>query len=676
MEAIEEAESFEMIQNSTTKMMLGWMGALLSRLGQVQATGAILVNQPVSYSAAISSCAQLSESIWDLSAQFDAGLNTSISGLLFDGDITKDQLFWISSDQDADDCQGINTSGHAQRVDCESELPVLCTQSAPVSNSSYSDTSAKWQITHPVANSTFTGYRDYHAWKFRGVRYTKKPDRFAYSSVFLEPGNVSAITAGADCVQPIGEVTSGSSEDCLFLNIWTPSLPPASDASSPQLKPVMVYLYGGGFTSGSGKNPSTDGTNLASRGDAVVVSINYRVGSVGFLAFPDGVHNGNYAVSDMVAALAWVQRYIRHFGGDAARVTVFGESAGAQGKHILLASPAAQGLFHRAILQSDPTSYPRGGFTWPRYATIEDAYRDGTTKVLKETGCLNATDQVACLNKIDGFDLVNLETNFNGVVVAGTYLQHDELVVNKPGLASNVSVMTGTNRDECGVYIDEDAYPGNGSTFDAYFRDHVGIDQGLPDNYTHGIPLAPFSVGNSPAAILNATLRIASDGEFVCLDLAKAYSAARHAAFASVHVFQFNRTYSPAGYTRPWCDAPKTPEKPHGDPDGEYFKCHAGEQLVVFGNAVRAGQPDRDGRDVPFMRLVIEHWAAFARSADPNPDGAHLRARGRYERLAQMDRAGRWEAVDADRPTMRLLQWDGAQVLFVETEQCRALGIP
>ncbi|KAF3023170.1 hypothetical protein E8E14_014148 [Neopestalotiopsis sp. 37M] len=651
----------EVKNSSTPKMMLGWIGSLLWQLAPLQATslnvssgggitiltsnaldgaqntgdGAILVNQPVSYNVTSSLCTQLSETIWSHNAtKFNAGLDSSISGLVHTGNIREDQLFWVASSPNDGSCPGMDTSGRVQSLDCGILLPVLCTQSAPVSNSTHSDTAATWQISHMVADSTFTGYRDYHAWKFRGVRYAKKPERFTYSSIFLQPGNVSAITAGADCVQPIGEVTSGSSEDCLFLNIWTSSLPPAKSSNNitgTYLRPVMVYLYGGGFTSGSGKNPNTDGTNLASRGDVVVVSVNYRVGNVGFLAFSDGIHNGNYAISDMIAALTWIQNYIQYFGGDATRVTVFGESAGAQGTHILLSSSKAKGLFHRAIMQSDPTSYPHGGFTWPRYATIEDAYRDGTMKVLNQTGCLDAQDQLSCLESINGFDLVNLETNFK-----------------------------------------------NGTTFATYFEDHVGIDQGLPDNYSLSIPPGPFSFsnGSAPEQVFNATLRVASDGEFVCFDLAKAYSAAKSGAFKAVHVFQFNRTYSPSGYTRTWCDAPKTPERPHGDPDGEYYKCHAGEQLVVFGNIVRSGQPDRDGLDVPFMQLTVDYWASFARTGDPNPDKDYLKALGHYNTLSQIELAGPWESVSYGKPTMRLLQWNGAQVPFVETEQCQALGIP
>jgi len=299
-------------------------------------------------------------------------------------------------------------------TNCLVELPALCTQSAPLSNTSFADNSPAWQLTQPVGTEAqLTGYRDAHTFKFRGVRYAKTPARFTYASPHLETGDIQAVTPGADCVQPIGEVKNGSSEDCLFLNIWTPHLPRSAGAVKAELRPVMVYLYGGGFTSGSGKNPNTDGTNLASRGDVVVLSVNYRVGNIGFLAFDDGVHKGNYALSDMVAALEWVQKYIEHFGGDKDRVTVFGESAGAQATHILLGSPKAKGLFHRAIMQSDPQGYPKDGkFSWMSYDTPEKAFNGATKKVLNQTGCLDAKDPVECLSKYSGFELVNLSPNF------------------------------------------------------------------------------------------------------------------------------------------------------------------------------------------------------------------------------------------------------------------------
>lgn len=360
----------------------------------------------------------LGEAPWDpATADFNTALDKALTYQGYQKLAPQGQIYWISKvNADDDTCRGIDASGKIHDVDCWSELPTLCTQSAPVSTSSFANNSQHWQVQQFVGNKLLTGYRDYHTWKFRGVRYAEKPGRFAYSRVsdFSESGEVDATEAGADCSQPIGEVTSGSSEDCLFANVWTPYLPRMGDQDKKsQLKPVMLYLYGGGLTSGSGKNPNTDGTNLASRGDVVVVSVNYRVGSIGFLNFNDGIHKGNYGISDMVTALEWVNKYIKYFGGDPERVTLFGESAGALGTHIVLGVPKAKGLFHRAIMQSSPDGYPSGGkFTeYPNYDTVEHNYETTTKTVLREAGCLNETDQVACLRKLNGFELVSLNTN-------------------------------------------------------------------------------------------------------------------------------------------------------------------------------------------------------------------------------------------------------------------------
>ena len=252
--------------------------------------------------------------------------------------------------------------------------------------------------------------------------------------------------------------------------------------------------------------------------------------------------------------------------------------------------------------------------------------------------------------------------------------------------------MVGVNRDEAGVNIDADAYPANGTSLAAYFDAEVARQFSMPANASTLLGLSkPANIstfsGVSPAAaasplaltpdqIFNTSVRIATDAVFTCYALAKAASAARHGAFAASYVYQFNRTYQTAGYTRPWCVPPKTAARPDGDPDAEYYKCHAGEQMIVFGTARRAGRPDRDGLDVPFMQLVVDYWAAFARSGDPNPDRAYLVARGHAHTLAQVEKTGRWAAVDAEKPTMRLLQWNGAQVPFGEAEVCGALGAP
>ncbi|MFV3127167.1 carboxylesterase/lipase family protein [Niveispirillum sp. KHB5.9] len=167
---------------------------------------------------------------------------------------------------------------------------------------------------------------------------------------------------GADCQQdPPHSPPGGSpwspeyfptqrmSEDCLFVNVWTPSGP--RDAK----RPVMVWIHGGGFGGGSGSVPLYDGEKLASQG-IVVVSLNYRVSVYGFLAHPaltaEAGSSGNYGLMDQVAALRWIQKNIASFGGDPKQVTIAGQSAGAASVHALMSSPSAEGLFIRAIAQS------------------------------------------------------------------------------------------------------------------------------------------------------------------------------------------------------------------------------------------------------------------------------------------------------------------------------------
>lgn len=142
------------------------------------------------------------------------------------------------------------------------------------------------------------------------------------------------------------------SEDCLFLNVWRPA-----NAAAGAKTPVMVWIHGGGFTGGSGSSPQTSGVQFAKQG-VVLVSLNYRLGRFGFLAFsalsrerPDET-KGNYAYMDQIAALQWIKRNIAAFGGDPNNVTIFGFSAGGVSVHSLIASPMARGLFHKAIAES------------------------------------------------------------------------------------------------------------------------------------------------------------------------------------------------------------------------------------------------------------------------------------------------------------------------------------
>jgi para-nitrobenzyl esterase len=186
----------------------------------------------------------------------------------------------------------------------------------------------------PVGANRWSPPKPYPAWK--GVREANK---------FC-----------AECAQAGwprgGGLAKTSSEDCLFLNVWKPA------AATPKAKlPVMVWIHGGGFVFGSGGAPDTEGAAFTKQG-VLLVAMNYRLGRLGFFAFPalskekPTEYKGNYAYLDQIAALQWVQQNIAAFGGDPHNVTIFGESAGGVSVQSLLTIPAAKGLFHKAIVES------------------------------------------------------------------------------------------------------------------------------------------------------------------------------------------------------------------------------------------------------------------------------------------------------------------------------------
>ncbi len=188
-----------------------------------------------------------------------------------------------------------------------------------------------------------------------------KPDPWAGVRDALEYGHSApqtiagapGILAGADFLASGSNPTGiGEGEDCLVLNVWTPSV------KGNHKRTVMVWCHGGAFISGSGSAPLVDGTNLARRGDVVVVTINHRLGLLGYTYLGHASDafkaSGNVGMLDIVAALGWVRDNIANFGGDPGRVLVFGQSGGGQKVSTILAMPPAKGLLHRAIIESGP----------------------------------------------------------------------------------------------------------------------------------------------------------------------------------------------------------------------------------------------------------------------------------------------------------------------------------
>jgi para-nitrobenzyl esterase len=299
---------------------------------------------------------------------------------------------------------------------------------------------------------------------FRGIPYAAPP----VGSLRWRPpqpaahwsGVRDASKLGHNCVQhqpysDINPFTAGVSENCLYLNVYTSSLPssPVSRSPSPSARPVLVWIHGGGFWAGFGGEERHNGVPLARKG-AVVVTLNYRLGAFGFLAHPalaaESPHHaaGNYGLLDQIAALQWVKRNIARFGGDPSRVTVFGESAGGMSVGSLIASPLAKGLFERAILESG--TGVGVGVSSPDTARAHSV-RLGESLGVQGTGA----DAAARLRALpaDSILAASLRIGPSGSpmfwpVVDGWVLPHAVDSTLASGAANIVPTIVGSNRDE------------------------------------------------------------------------------------------------------------------------------------------------------------------------------------------------------------------------------------
>ena len=285
----------------------------------------------------------------------------------------------------------------------------------------------RWKTPQPVA-------------KWEGVR---KADAFGAPCAAGAPaagrgggGGRAAAAPGAAPQAPATPREPARAEDCLYLNVWT-------SATSPNDKrPVMVWIYGGGFTGGSGGLAWYDGENLASKGP-VIVTLNYRLGSLGFFAHPalakESGHNasGNYGMMDAIAALQWVKKNISAFGGDPNNVTIAGESAGAIMVGALLGSPHAKGLYHRAIAESGGWM----GLTMGRMTSGQTAQANGA-KTMEALGVKTIAElRAKPMNELTGLSA-------GGLIVDGYLIPEDVSLTFMNGKQHAVDVLTGSNKDE------------------------------------------------------------------------------------------------------------------------------------------------------------------------------------------------------------------------------------
>jgi len=283
---------------------------------------------------------------------------------------------------------------------------------------------------------------------YRGVPYAQPPvgalrwrePRPAQAWQGVRPATAFAPACTQIGVSMRGEAPTPNDEDCLYLNVWTPA---RSDTAR---LPVIVWIPGGGFVNGSTAAPVYDGANLARRG-AVVVTVGYRLGVMGFLAHPDLTAesgqggSGNYGLLDQIAALEWVRDNIEAFGGDPTNITLAGQSAGATSVSILMASPRAQGLFHKAIGQS-------GGLFEP--AVLAPHYQLGAAEAEGQAFADSlGVHSLGELRSLPAEKLVETTTNRRShPVIEPRVIPLEPFEVFKAGQQAGVPLLVGFNADE------------------------------------------------------------------------------------------------------------------------------------------------------------------------------------------------------------------------------------
>jgi para-nitrobenzyl esterase len=373
------------------------------------------------------------------------------------------------------------------------------------------------------------------------------------------------------------------SEDCLYLNVWT-----AAKSRTDKL-PVMVWIYGGGFALGATSPPLYDGARFAQKG-VVLVSTAYRVGPFGFLAHPDlsretGKGSGVYGIQDMIAALRWVKENIAQFGGDPSRITIFGESAGGIAVSMLAASPAAKGLFHRAISESGGSFAPvrtgnEAGQMVPALKMAEGAGKSFLEKLGARD--LNAARALTAeqIQKAAGGDLGRFWPVADGLVLPG-----DQYEMYQAGRFNDTPVLIGTNSDEGALFVRSAVTP---AAFEQQVRSGYG-------------PHADAILKAYPHTTDREALKASKD-------------MFRESAFAW-HTWAWARLQSQKGKGKAYVyyfDR-RTPTTPDGANHGE-------EMSFVFGNpSVFSGAPQAG--DEELSRLMQTYWVNFAKSGDPNGPG-------------------------------------------------------
>jgi para-nitrobenzyl esterase len=383
---------------------------------------------------------------------------------------------------------------------------------------------------------------------------------------------------------------NGGSEDCLYLNVWTGA------KSAGEKRPVMVWIYGGGYTSGSGSQAMYDGEALAKKG-AIIVTLNYRLGDLGFFSYPELTKESdrrgaaNFGVMDSIAALQWVQKNIAAFGGDPKRVTIFGESAGSGMVANLMVVPQAKGLFERAIGESSAWATT----SVAPLKTLAESEEAGT-KIAEGLGAKSLAE----LRAMPGGAVLKGGGRGAAPIVDGWLIPEDPSVVFAKGKQTQAPVLVGSNRDE--------SFGGNPRDKEQ-FIDQVRKKYGdMADNF-----LKVYPASTDEEAKESAFYAGRDEMAFVMRNWARLDSKPGKTK-SYVYFFTEQPPLIPStGNGRGGRGGGAFAPGPHGS------ATHVSEILYVF-NHLDASRPWTD-QDRQVADTMSSYWVNFAATGDPNGKG-------------------------------------------------------